>query len=41
MSAPKSQTFLNIDGQFGILKKQILEMNARIEKLEKIIASKS
>jgi len=41
VSAPKSQTFLTIDGQFGILKQQILEMNARIEKLEKIIASKS
>ncbi len=41
VSTPKSQTFFTIDGQFGILKKQILEMNARIEKLEKIIASKS
>ncbi len=37
---PKSQTFFTIDGQLGMLKKQISEMNARIEKLEKIIESK-
>ncbi len=41
VSTPKSQTFFTIDGQLGIMKKQILEMDARIEKLEKIIASKS
>ena len=40
VSAPKSQTFFSIDCQLGMLKKQILEMNARIEKLEKIIESK-
>jgi len=36
----KSQPFFTIDGQLGMLKKQISEMNARIEKLEKIIESK-
>ena len=40
VSSPKSQTFFTIDGQLGMLKKQISEMNARIEKLEKIIDSK-
>ena len=39
-SAPKSQTFFSIDGQLGMLKKQISEINARVEKLEKIIESK-
>ena len=39
-STPKSEPFLTIDGQLGMLKKQISEMNARIEKLEKIIESK-
>ena len=38
--APKSQTFFTIEGQLGMLKKQISEMNARIEKLEKVIESK-
>ena len=38
--APKSQTFFTIEGQLGMLKKQISEMNARIEKLEKLIKSK-
>ena len=38
--APKSQTFFTIEGQLGMLKKQILEMNARIEKLEKSTKSK-
>ena len=38
--APKSQTFFTIEGQLGMLKKQILEMNARIENLEKLIESK-
>ncbi len=38
--APKSQTFFTIEGQLGMLKKQISEMNARIEKLEKLIESK-
>ena len=38
--APKSQTFFTIEGQLGMLKKQISDMNARIEKLEKIIDSK-
>ena len=37
---PKSEPFFTIDGQLGMLKKQISEMNARIEKLEKIIESK-
>ena len=37
---PKSEPFFTIDGQLGMWKKQILEMNARIEKIEKIIASK-
>ncbi len=41
VSGPKSQTFFTIEGQLGMLKKQILEMNGRIEKLEKIIESKS
>ena len=36
----KSEPFFTIDGQLGMLKKQISEMNARIEKLEKIIESK-
>ena len=36
----KSQPFFTIDGQLGMLKKQISEMNARIEKLEEIIESK-
>ena len=40
VSAPKSQTFFTIEGQLGMLKKQISEMNARIEKLEKLIESK-
>tara|TARA_B100000945_G_scaffold288965_1_gene261666 strand:- start:78 stop:278 length:201 start_codon:yes stop_codon:yes gene_type:complete len=39
-SSPKSQTFFTIDGQLGMLKKQISEINARIEKLEKLIESK-
>ena len=39
--APKSQTFFTMEGQLGMLKKQILEMNARIEKLEKLIESKA
>jgi len=39
-SRPKSEPFFTIDGQLGMLKKQISEMNARIEKLEKIIESK-
>ena len=39
-SMPKSEPFFTIDGQLGMLKKQISEMNARIEKLEKIIESK-
>ena len=38
--APKSQTFFTIEGQLGMLKKQISEMNARIEKLEKSTKSK-
>ena len=38
--APKSQTFFTIEGQLGMLKKQISEMNIRIDKLEKIIDSK-
>ena len=38
--APKSQTFFTIEGQLGMLKKQISEMNVRIEKLEKLIESK-
>ena len=38
--APKSQTFFTIEGQLGMLKKQISEMNARIEKIEKLIESK-
>ena len=38
--APKSQTFFTIEGQLGLLKKQISEMNARIEKLEKLIEPK-
>ena len=38
---PKSEPFFTIDGQLGILKKQIMEMNVRIEKLEKIIESKA
>ncbi len=33
----KSQTFFTIDGQLGMLKKQISELNSRIEKIEKII----
>ena len=41
VSTPKSQTFFSIDGQLGMLKKQIMEMNIRIEKLEKIIESKA
>ena len=40
VSAPKSQTFFTIDGQLGMLKKQISEINARVEKLEKLIDSK-
>jgi len=40
VSSPKSQTFFTIDGQLGMLKKQISEMDARIEKLEKIVDSK-
>ena len=40
LNAPKSQTFFTIEGQLGMLKKQISEMNARIEKLEKLIESK-
>ena len=39
-SRPKSEPFFTIDGQLGMLKNQISEMNARIEKLEKIIESK-
>ena len=39
-SRPKSEPFFTIDGQLGMLKKQISEMNARIEKLETIIESK-
>ena len=39
-STPKSEPFLTIDGQLGMLKKQISDMNARIENLEKIIESK-
>ncbi len=39
-SRPKSEPFFTIDGQLGMLKKQISEINARIEKLEKIIESK-
>ena len=39
-SAPKSQTFFSIDGQLSMLKKQISEINDRVEKLEKIIESK-
>ena len=39
-SRPKSEPFFTIDGQLGMLKKQISEMNARIEKLEEIIDSK-
>ena len=39
-SRAKSEPFFTIDGQLGILKNQISEMNARIEKLEKIIESK-
>jgi len=39
-SRAKSEPFFTIDGQLGMLKKQISEMNARIEKLEKIIESK-
>ena len=37
----KSEPFFTIDGQLGMLKKQIMEMNVRIEKLEKIIESKA
>ena len=40
VSTPKSQTFFTIEGQIGMLKKQISEINARVEKLEKLIASK-
>ena len=36
----KSEPFFSIDGQLGMLKKQISELNARIDKLEKIIESK-
>ena len=36
----KSEPFFTIDGQLGMLKKQISEMNARIDKLEKKIESK-
>ena len=39
-SGPKSEPFFTMDGQLSMLKKQISEMNARIEKLEKIIESK-
>ena len=39
-SALRSQTFFTIDGQLGMLKKQISEMNERIERLEKKIDSK-
>ena len=39
-STLKSEPFLTMDGQLGMLKKQISDMNARIEKLEKIIESK-
>ena len=39
-SIPKSEPFFTIDGQLSMLKKQISEMKARIEKLEKIIESK-
>ena len=37
----KSEPFFTVDGQLGMLKKQISEMNARIEKLEAIIQSKA
>ena len=37
----KSEPFFTIDGQLGMLKKQVMEMNVRIEKLEKIIESKA
>ena len=40
VSVPKSQTFFTIEGQLGMLKKQISEINARIEKLEKLIDAK-
>ena len=40
-SRPKSEPFFTIDGQLSMLKKQISEMNARIEKLEAIIESKA
>ena len=40
VTAPKSQTFFTIEGQLGMLKKQISEINVRIEKLEKLIESK-
>ena len=40
VSTPKSQTFFSIDGQLGMLKKQISEINDRVEKIEKIIDSK-
>ncbi len=40
ISVPKSQTFFSIDGQLSMLKKQISEINDRVEKLEKIIKSK-
>ena len=39
-SRPKSEPFFTIEGQLGMLKKQILEMNARIKKLEKTVESK-
>ena len=39
-SSPKSQTFFTVDGQLAMLKKQISEMNARIDKLEKLIEPK-
>ena len=39
-SRPKSEPFLSIDGQLSMLKKQISEMNARIENLEKINEAK-
>ena len=39
-SAPKSEPFFTIDGQLGMLRKQLSEMNSRIEKLEKIVNSK-
>ena len=39
-SRAKSEPFFTIDGQLGMLKNQISEMNARIEKLEKLIESK-